>query len=670
MTAKHLRPLPSRLKAPSIALFTELTTAAELIRSRKWNEALEILTNLQHRYPQSPEVLMLLADALQEVGDYLGLLKTMTRLAGLCPHDADVRVALAGAYLRLGYPAQALVTFRGFLREFPDHEAAPDARLTVAELEGVLAPMLASLGTGAEADSAELLELACLHEQLQFQTATGHYTEGRRCAERLLRKRPQFIPALNNLSLIYLAEGDLHRALSTAQRVLEIDPDNYHALSNEVRFLCQDGRFEAAQQPAARLQALHSDLPDFWLKQAEAFSYLGEDEAVLTALAGARRAGALAQSGLLYHLAAVAALRLGDTATARRHWRKALKLEPHLIQAQDNLDELRKPVGERHGPWAFELQNWVSRRIILELTAVLEKAARHGHNAAISKAMQRFTREHPRVERLLPVLLDRTGPEGAVFALHFARALRTPEVLSSLREFALGQQGADTSRIAAAQLLRETEILPAGLTRLWIQGEWRELLLLQFEIDPEGHPFPHSEEVRELAEEAILALRERRYAAGETLLRRALETEPDSPDLLNNLATAVEQQGRREEGHAMLAELFARFPDYLFARTGMANRAIMAGDLDRAQELIQPVLQRPIFHPSEFSALCQVELALQEARGEQNGAEAWLRVWEEMLPDDPLRARWEQRALLHRFERLVSFANKPSKARRATRKAA
>jgi tetratricopeptide (TPR) repeat protein len=670
MKAKHLRPLPSPLKASSLALFNDLTSAADLVQRRKWDDALDILTNLQRSHPRSPEVLLLMADALQGIGDQDGLLVTLTRLADLLPHDADVQLGLAGTYLSQAYPALALTVLRRYLREHPDHEAAPEARLTASELEAVLAPLLDSLGLGEGSDFDALLELAGLHEQLMFHTSTGNYVEARRFAERLLRKRPQFVPALNNLSLIYLAEGDLHRALSTARRVQEVDPTNFHALANEVRFLCQDGRFETAREPAERLKAVRSELPELWLKQAEAFSFLGDDEAVLAALAGARKAKSRPESGLLYHLAAVAALRLGDTATARRHWRQALKLEPYLTQAQNNLDDLKKPVGERHGPWSFDPNNWIPRRTILELTAVLEKAARHGTHNTISKAMQRFTREHPELVRILPALLDRAGPEGATFALHFARALRTPEVLHTLQKFALGQQGSDAARIEAAQLLRETEVLPAGMVRLWIEGAWRELLLLEFEIDPERHPFPHAPAVQNLAEDAIQAMHERRPAAAEALIRKALEAEPNSPDLINNLASAVELQGRPDESRAMLADLFARFPDYLFARTGMANHAILTGDLDRAQELLHPILQRTSFHPSEFSALCQVEIALQEARGEQDGAQAWLQIWEEMLPDDPHQERWAQRLLLHELERLVDFTRNPKKARRTERRAA
>ena len=78
---------------------------------------------------------------------------------------------------------------------------------------------------------------------------------------------------------------------------------------------------------------------------------LGDDEGVLDTLQRAERAGGLEptyDAPLLYHLAAVADLRRGREDEARRHWRQALKMAPWLDVAQDNVDDLRKPVGERH----------------------------------------------------------------------------------------------------------------------------------------------------------------------------------------------------------------------------------------------------------------------------------------------------------------------------------
>src|SRR5262249_57892058 len=106
-----------------------------------------------------------------------------------------------------------------------------------------------------------------------------------------------------------------------------------------------------ARAQAERVKALPADRRDAGTKKAEALSYLGDDEGVLAAFRAAERARSgtwIAEDGLLIHLAAVAAQRLGRADEARRLWNEALKAAPGLALPRANLDDLRRPVGERH----------------------------------------------------------------------------------------------------------------------------------------------------------------------------------------------------------------------------------------------------------------------------------------------------------------------------------
>src|SRR5205085_10342975 len=127
---------------------------------------------------------------------------------------------------------------------------------------------------------------------------------------------------------------------------------------------------------------IHSDLEDLSAKKAEAFSYLGDDEAVMEAFREADLSAPdqpLPADALPYHLAAVASLRLGDEPQARRYWKQAQQCDPSMILAQDNLDDLAKPVGERHAPWAFGFPQWVPHQALRDLARRVETAnRRHG----------------------------------------------------------------------------------------------------------------------------------------------------------------------------------------------------------------------------------------------------------------------------------------------------
>src|SRR5947207_3176789 len=83
--------------------------------------------------------------------------------------------------------------------------------------------------------------LAELHEEVQSLMNQGQWPQARRRAEKILQRQPDFIPVLNNLSQLYFADGQVDQAIATAQRVLALDPANYHALSNLARYLCLSG---------------------------------------------------------------------------------------------------------------------------------------------------------------------------------------------------------------------------------------------------------------------------------------------------------------------------------------------------------------------------------------------------------------------------------------------
>ena len=82
----------------------------------------------------------------------------------------------------------------------------------------------------------------------------GNYTRCRQLAKKLLQQRPDFVPILNNLSQVDWLEGDLPGAIETSRKVLEIDPQNVHALSNLTRYLFMQGKQDEAWEFAKRLK--------------------------------------------------------------------------------------------------------------------------------------------------------------------------------------------------------------------------------------------------------------------------------------------------------------------------------------------------------------------------------------------------------------------------------
>jgi tetratricopeptide (TPR) repeat protein len=626
---KHAKPQQAMSRTPP-GLVDALIEVEGVMRGKRWAEARDRLEALHQRFPGRRDVLALLFDAYEHLGDQAGLLRTIERLHRLVPNDPDYALALAGAYSVNVYPFLALRAFRDFLRRWPEHEEAAHARQSVANLEDIVPELLRESGLSGK----EGFELATEHEQARYVMEQGRSRDARQALEKLLKHHPNFIPVLNNLGIVYAAEGRTDEAIATARRSLALDPNYLHALANLVWFLVQDGRLDEAREAADRVKAMPPNRDDVWVKKAEALSYLGEDQAVLDVYDAARVAdkiGKLPPDALLEHLAGVAAARLGKDDAARRHWETALKIDPGLEVAEQNLADSRRPPGERHGPWAFPLRNWLPEPLIAES----QRAAERGSERAAS-GLRRFVKDFPQLERLAPLLLDRGNPMAAQFIVLLAGASKAPGLLAAVRDFALGQRGSDQLRQQAMTVAQEGGVFPTEPVQFWTKGEWHEILPLSFDInDKPVDLFHHAPEVRDWLAESIQATNAGEAAKAEELLRRALVVEPDQPDLLYNLTAVYTLLGRDREAEEIQRQLYREHPDYFFARIGMARILTREGKYDEAMELLNSLLRQNSFHRSEFAALAMAEIELQLARNEREGARSWLAMFESIDPEHP-----------------------------------
>lgn len=612
-----------------------LHQAEQLLERKQWEAAYKELVTLNQRFPNRPDVLTLLVNLAYDQQDLHSYQQWAEQLVTLTPTDSDITLGLAGAYLSNGRPALALRTFRYVLQRWPDHERAVQARQTAAELEANLLANLPEYGLSG----ADMLDLAALHEEMVIAGERGQFEQVRSLGAQLRRQCPQFVAPINNISQAYFAEGQMERAIATAREALDIEPQNHHALGNLTRYLCLSGHLEEAREWVERLKHVDSDSYDVWLKQAEALSYLGDDQGVLNAFQAAQQAHMpkpMHLDPLLYHLAAVATMRLGNEAEARKLWQQALKHAPWLTVARQNLDDLRKPGHERHAPWSFGLADWIAPDRLKRLMTTWQRMSK---SKAATNTIQRVLDEYPEIVALIPLLLDSGDPQGHEFALEIAIAANMPTLHPVLTEFALGQHGPDTLRTRAANALTEANALPTGSIRMWQQGEWRDVLLLNFEIS--GEPMhSHKPSVEKFAREATQALYDKDAETAVQLIQQGLKIDPHDPGMLNNLAVAYGMQGKTEEAEALVREIHQRFPDYFFARVSVARMHLRDGEIETARELIKPLMERKRYHTSEFSQMCDVQVELWLADNNPDAARTWLDLWSQTDPDNPRIMYW------------------------------
>lgn len=610
-----------------------LVAAQALLGSRQWDAAHERLIDLDRRYPRQPDVVGMLMNLAHDRGDMLAYQQAAERLGVLRPDDPEIALAVAGARLLNTRLALALQSFQQFLARWPEHERAAEVQAQVAEFAPLLRDMLEEVGVAGEHG----IELAVQHEHVQSLLAQNDWQQAIRAGEQAIARKPDFIPVLNNLSQAYFANGQPEQAIAAARRVLTFDATNYHALSNLTRFLCLSGQIDAARAQAAQLKALELPQIDAAVKQTEALSFLGDDQAVVVIAKRVEQAKPAAEpnAGLLWHFAAVAALRLGDQKAAQHYWGKVAKPAPWLDVVQANLDDLKQPIGARQGPWAFAFREWVPRTLAEDLAKHVQKASTRRDQHAVANTTRRFVQQHPALAALVPLLLDHGDPTGREFVLRLALMVETPDMFAALAEFALGQRGPDEARHRAAIAAQQAGAIPAGQVRLWMRGAWQDLILIGFEISDEPQIQGIKPQVLKLQQAATVALRAGDAAGAVPLLQQAIQLQPSEPGLYNNLASAYSMQRRNEEARTLIHEIRTRFPDYFFGSVNLAMLHIQDGELDAAQALLDQLLTHKRLHTTEFSALMNVQVELAVARGNHDPARSWLDMWAQADPDNP-----------------------------------
>ena len=625
-------------------LYQRLDEIRLLLKRGELEKASNELEDLDREFPGTKLLLRIWSDVCYELEDTARHLDVAEKLHALDPDDADVAVLLAGLYLMNRRPELAYRQFGEFLERFPNDPRAPEARRTYAGLESGVSELRSEIG-GEHAS-----EVMQLHERTLQAMSLAQPSQAACWAQQLLAVKPDFLPALNNFAEAQVLLGDVEGALETLRRGLAFDPQNAFAQGSLARALILAGNIEEARRVAASFRLTREDTADAYFRQAEAYHLLGDFQSAFCLAERRRSCGKLyPEDAKVLHAAAVAALRLGRESEARKLWKEALKLDSDFALARENLDDLRKPVGKRHGPWLLTLSHWMTRETISAMRDTsLSKSG--------GQAIRRLLALMPHVTNLVPFLLDQGDEFGRSFAISVARDLDTPEMRKALLDYVLGDRGSDEQRLQAAMFLGERGALPSRDLNLWREGEWRETRLQGYNIHREAQ-LELGEAAQELHEQAYEELQNENGPEAERLIRQALEIE-SSPSLYNNLAAALELQGKREEARALAREVQERFPDYFFGRIWKVKSLIDEREFKEARRMLDQLGDQPRLHVSEFVALCDANMALLLAEGNTAAARSWLTLLESTEPDHPHVFRWRLRladeSLFERFGRLLS----------------
>ena len=325
----HLARVPEQ-SSPSMAVL--LVKADLLLAEGKVDESVKELERGARLFPRTPRVHHALALASIRQGNIQRAIQALKRTANLAPRHVGTILLLAGLQIRTGDPEPAVESLKSLVREAPKFGRA----LTL------LAAGYRAMGKHDEAIETygKLAELTPddprpLHLQGNVLAVSGRLQEAREMFEAVLKAEPEFIPSLEQLVRMDLAQGKKDDALKRVTDALARRQDNAMLLFLK-GYVCQSREeFDSAEE--AYLKAI--DLKPEYLKPYTALSGMyakaGKNE---EAIEKAEQALALnpGNPGTMM-LAAMLYERQDDTAKAIETYEKLIKRFPRFAVAANNL---------------------------------------------------------------------------------------------------------------------------------------------------------------------------------------------------------------------------------------------------------------------------------------------------------------------------------------------
>ncbi len=606
------------------------------IVKKQWSKAQKTVEQLEKRFSSKKQVLECWLTLAYAKGDWKTYQQKATEYIFKHPDEPDAYLTLSSVCLKNTYPLLALEALQNFCKKFPNHPEIPEANQKIETIQTIVPELLKDYGL----EGQQALEIGTLSERGRFLFESNQYPEASKILEQLIDLAPKFPPALNNLSLIRCFEGDLTEAIALAKQVLECDRNNFQALGNLVRFYVLSGETKLAKKYLDELKALDNTVSDICLKKAESLALFG-DWASLVELGKETESSDTAEElpALFWHCIAVGYANLGQEKKARQLWEKSLKIAPGFEYARQNLDNIKLPIGEQDTPWAFDISEWFDSKIKEDITQMISQSETENDNKYQSIA-KGIIKNNPHIIALIPILLQRGSPLGRQFAISIAILTKKPELVAALKEFALGREGSDRERLEVAQKLNQEGLIPSGNIKMWIKGEQKELLLMGMEINDEP-TVTHSKKVKQLGQRAVMCLKMGDAEEAESILMKALKLEPSASDLKMNLANAYMLQEREEEAYDLLHKIHEESPDYAFAAISLARHCIENKELEKAEEMLTPLLKKKKFNYQEFCQLCEAQIELVVKKKTPEAALSWLNMWKQLADEyDPNLDYW------------------------------
>ncbi|MBC8262780.1 MAG: tetratricopeptide repeat protein [Anaerolineales bacterium] len=609
----------------------ELARGHALWEEGKAQEAVEILEDLVERYPRDLGCHTLLGSIYGTLGNFLEAIHHLEVAARLSHRDPEMLLLLGTAYWEHALPSHTLLT----LRECPRTELNEEA---VKRMQFMMEDSTEKIGLVAEAHGIsprKMEHAAYLMESGRLANERGEYAEAVEASKEAARLVRNWTPPRNNLALAYFALGQWDEAIAAETEVLEhIDDQNTHALGNMVRFLTASGNTDEARLYLTRLEQAEATDPDDYIKIAEAYATLEEDSKVYATLKRAWGEEAELNASMLRFLGTAAA-NLGKDQEALVYWTEALQLDPASFRIQNFLDALRQGIKKSAPAYRFPYfsgQDMVSEKAFKDFINRLGSLRMSEEKT--EQEMRSFGEKYPYVADIFSDLLWYGDENQQASSIQTLRMLGNERAVAALQAFAQSQVGDEDQRTMALNALLDLGVFGEDEpVRLWLKGQWREVLLRR-QLISEEQEWEYSDQVLVLVEKATMAFHEGEEEKAEELYKKAIALEPRAKQAYGNLGALYFKQGRHAEAERALEKAIEMDPDYVFPRCNLASIRIGQGRLEEAEEFLKPIAELRTLRPQEILFYNRISSDLFIAQEKYELAEQCLEIILAMEPDD------------------------------------
>jgi len=609
------------LSAPSQQLIVGIDNAHNLLSKKRWNEARELLEDINKRFPNHPNVLISLMEVYFELCKMVDYERVCEQLVKLRSQDPDLLLSLAGAYMSNDRPSLALKTFKNYIARWPTHASVEEAHQTAASLEDILQEVL--LGTLLSKE--EILELTAQLEQMEQYIDRSHLRQAIALGNKLIKRYPRVSAVYNHTSKAFWMEGMGEEAIAASLQVIEFEPDDFDAQCDLVRYYLLTGNKDKALYFLKKLDEFQIINLNQASKYADVLVFHLDFKKIVNLFEQVKQKGWIEYIGskdvLFLHIAAVIFFRIGNEDLAYKLWNQVLQISPNFILALDNLKDLENEIGNRHAPWIYSLPYWIPMKTLNDLDRYIQPQVRRNDETGIQSASLRFLEKHNEVANLAPIMLEVGDQTSRMFVLRLAHMSKASNLLEAVN-------------MEAANLCCRAGTIPTGMRRYWSKGRWIELLLMGVDVSNK-FTRKHEKKVEVLLQSAVEALHKNDGRKAQALLQQAISLDPKTPVLTYNLALAYQIQGRMKESIDLIEQVHDKYPDYLFGRIGLTLINISRGNLVDAHKLLDPLRKAKEMNINEFDAFCDAHIKLYLAEKREDIAKAWYGMWKSMNPGNP-----------------------------------